>query len=392
MSAKSNTNGIVIIGSGMAGYTLARELRKHDQDIPVTIVTADDGAMYSKPMLSNAMAQNKPFDALVQKDAPSAAQSLGITVRAHQRVTGIDRDRRQVHLENNGGRETLDYGKLVLATGASPRPYRVPGDEARPIATVNSLGDYRRWRTELNEGDKVLLVGAGLIGVEFANDLAVAGHEVSVVDPASQPLGRLLPEALGGVMAQALTDTGVEVLTRHTVAAIKPYDGRHVAVLDDGREVPFDKALSAIGLVPNTELAANAGLTVEQGIKVDDTLATSDSDIFALGDCAQTQAGVLPFVLPLMAQARALAQTLAGTPTVLSLPALPVVVKTPALPVVVCPPAPGADGEWHVDGSGRDLRAVFRDPAGQALGFALTGSQSKARQTLAKDMPDLIAA
>lgn len=391
MNATPNTFGIVIIGSGMAGYTLARELRKHDQGIPVTIVTADGGAMYSKPMLSNAMAQNKPLDTLVQKDAASAAQSLGVTVRAHQRVTRIDRLAHRIELETTDGTETLDYDKLVLATGATPRPYCVPGDEARPIATVNSLDDYRRWRAELNEGDKVLLVGAGLIGVEFANDLAIAGHEVSVVDPAPQPLGRLLPEALGGVVAQALTDTGVEILMRHIVTTIKPYDGRHVAVLDDEREVLFDKALSAIGLVPNTGLAADAGLTVEQGIKVGDTLATSDPDIFALGDCAQTRAGVLPFVLPLMGQARALAQTLAGAPTVLSLPALPVVVKTPALPVVVCPPAPGAEGQWHVDGTGRDLRAVFRDPAGRALGFALTGSHSKARQTLAKDMPDLIA-
>ena len=121
-------------------------------------------------------------------------------------------------------------------------------------------------------------------------------------------------------------------------------------------------------------------------------LATGDPDIFAIGDCAETEAGILPYVLPLMAEARALARTLAGEPTRLRLPALPVVVKTPALPVAICPPKPGAEGRWLVSGNRRDLYAVFRGPDGRDLGFALTGAGTGARQTLAGDMPALLAA
>ena len=157
-------------------------------------------------------------------------------------------------------------------------------------------------------------------------------------------------------------------------------------------EVTFDIALSAIGLAPNTALAADAGLAVDQGVRVDAFMRTSDAAIFAIGDGAQSDAGVLPYILPVMTQARALAKTLTGESTAVQLPALPVAVKTPALPCVVCPPKPGAAGEWRVDGVGDDLKALFIGPDGKALGFALSGAETKARQALAKEMPDLLAA
>ncbi|MCW8862694.1 MAG: FAD-dependent oxidoreductase, partial [Rhodospirillales bacterium] len=115
MSDNSNDNGIVIIGSGMAGYTLAREFRKLDKVTPLTIVTADDGAVYSKPMLSNALAQNKTAETLVQKDASAAAAEMGITVRIHTSVVGIERDQKKIRLMSNKGEETLSYQSLVLA-------------------------------------------------------------------------------------------------------------------------------------------------------------------------------------------------------------------------------------------------------------------------------------
>jgi len=384
-----NGNAIVIVGSGMAGYTLAREVRKLDPDTPITMVTADDGALYSKPMLSTAMAQNQSADALVQNDAGAAA--LAIEVRAHTRVERIDRERRRIEVTgNDGAAASLAYGALVLATGASPRPYRVEDSASVPIATINSLEDYRRWRAALNHGDKVLLIGAGLIGVEFANDLAIAGHGVSLLDPAPQPLGRLLPEQLGALLGAALADAGVEVITGHAATALETADGGFQALLGDGRRIAFDKALSAIGLLPNVGLAAAAGLQAEQGIVVDAHLATSDSAIFAIGDCAQTAAGVLPFVLPLLAQARTLAKTLTGEPTRLRLPALPVVVKTPALPVVVCPPQAGSEGAWRLEGSGLDRRALFEGADGAPLGFALSGAMTKQRRALAREMPALL--
>lgn len=383
---------IVIVGSGMAGYTLAREIRKIDADVRITLVTADDGAAYSKPMLSNALAQGKDAHALVQKSAEQMALDLAIDIRAATRLDAIERPSRRLILTAPEGQKTLVYRQLVLALGATPRPYHVPGGEDAPLGAVNSLADYRDWRAGLKDGDRVLIVGAGLIGVEFANDLAQAGHPVTLLDPAPQPLGRLLPEALGAAMADALTGAGVTVLTGRTIASIDGSGGARMAVLDDGRTVAFDHGLAAIGLLPRIDLARDAGLGVGQGIRVDGLLRTSDDAIFAIGDCAETAAGVLPFVLPLMAQARALAKTLSGTPTPLHLPALPVTVKTPALPVVVCPPPPGARGSWTISGEGRDRRALFAGGDGTPLGFALTGEAAKERMALAKAMPGLLGA
>lgn len=378
---------LVIIGSGMSAYTLAREFRKLDRETPLSIVTADGGEAYSKPMLSNAFALGKNPDALRQKTADQVAADFGAAVLPRARVSAIDRVTHTLSVTLADGEEQdIAYGRLVLATGADARPYAVPGSDALTIHSVNDLDDYARWRAALTPGAKILLIGAGLIGSEFANDLAGAGYAVSVVDPAGWPLGRLLPEVMGQEVATALTGVGIALHMGRSVARFEP----GLAHLDDGTVVAFDQVLSAIGLLPRVGLARDAGLVVARGIVVDRFLRTSDPLIYALGDVAETTAGPLPFVLPLMAEARALAQTLAGQETPLVLPALPVVVKTPALPTVVCPPPPGQAGSWVIEGEGRDRKALFVTPEGREVGFALSGSLVTARAALAKTMPDLL--
>lgn len=387
MIASPHYADIVIIGTGMAGLTLAREVRKLNADLSLHFVTGDDGAVYSKPMISNAFAQGKSLKSLVQKSADQFGDDVNATIWIHSQVSAINRIDQAVIVDGPEGRNVIGYGSLILAVGARPRPFMVEG-RPTPIQAVNSLDDYVRWRDGLTDGARVLIVGAGLIGMEFANDLAVGGYQVDVVDPAPHPLSRLLPDELGQVMQDALQDIGVRF---HLGTVVSEFDG-DVAMLRDGTQVSFDHALAAIGLDPNADLAQAANLDVDQGVLVDEFLRTSDPDIYALGDCAQTDAGVLPFILPLMAQARAMAQTLNANPTRVHLPALPVAVKTPALPAVVCPPPVNAEGEWLIEGLGADRRAVFIGPEGQSLGFALTGSQTKARQALAREMPHLLAA
>lgn len=382
----------LIIGAGMAGITLARELRKLDGETTIALITGDDGAVYSKPMISNAFAQGKGPEDLVQKNAAQLSEDLNVRVWTETEVTAINRTDKAVIINTAQGRDVIGYGNLVLAVGAHPRPYQVEGSISAPLPAVNSLQDYAKWRADLGANARVLLIGAGLIGSEFANDLAGAGYSVDVVDPAPQPLSRLLPDALGQVMQDALSAIGVWFHMGQVVTGVAAGEHGNIARLDSGKRITFDHALIAIGLVANTELAHAAGLEVKQGIRVDGLLRTSDPDIYALGDCAETDAGMLPFILPLMAEARALARTLSGTPTRVVLPALPVAVKTPALPAVVCPPKPGAEGEWVIEGAGQDHRALFIGPDGETLGFALTGQETKARQALAKDMPALLAA
>ncbi|HEY9080436.1 NAD(P)/FAD-dependent oxidoreductase [Magnetovibrio sp.] len=382
----------VIIGTGMAGITLARELRKLNGETTIMLITGDDGAVYSKPMISNAFAQGKSPQDLVQKTAAQVSEDLNAQVWSDTQVIAINRKDKAVIVNTGKGREVIGYGNLVLAVGASPRPYEVEGSTAVPLPAVNNLRDYAQWREGLGEQARVLLIGAGLIGTEFANDLAGAGYSVDVVDPAPQPLSRLLPDDLGQVMQDALSAIGVRFHMGRVVTGVVADEHGNIARLDDGKRVVFDHALTAIGLVANTGLARTAGLSVDRGIRVDGYLRTSDPNIYALGDCAETDAGMLPFILPLMAEARALAGTLSGTPTQVFLPALPVAVKTPALPAVVCPPKPGAVGEWVIEGSGQDRRALFIGADGETLGFALTGLETKARQALAKNMPELLAA
>ncbi len=382
----STGKGIVIVGSGMAGYTLARQLRQRDPGLPITLVTADGGEMYSKPRISNALAEGKSPAQLVRMDARAAAAKLNITVRPGISVTGIDP--RAKRLETAAGR--IGYGKLALALGADP--VRLPLQDQAPefVHSVNSLDDFRRWHAAIEPGQRVLLVGAGLIGCEFADDLLAHGVEVEMADPAPWPLGRLLPAALGREMASALEESGARLHLGATVAELRPNTEGVEALLDNGETLRVDRVLVSVGLVPRTELARAAGADVNRGIVVDRAQRTSLPDIYALGDCAETEAGVLPFVLPLMAQAKCLARVLTGEAATLALPAMPVVVKTRSLPAVVSPPAPGAEGAWKITGHGRDLKALYLGEGDSPLGFALTGEATSQWQGLARRMPPLL--
>ncbi len=378
---------IVIVGSGLAGCSLTREVRKRSSDLPVILVTADGGEVYSKPMLSVALARGNAPDDLIQKTAATFAAEQKVTIRIRTRVLAIDRATRTLTLEDGS---KLGYGRLVLAQGADPRVFPAPGSDAVGIATVNDLDGYRAWRTRIGTSGRILLIGAGLIGCEFANDLAGAGFAVSVIDPAPWPLSRLLPEKIGALLTAALEGVGVVFHPGRTVARYDVDGSAFRATLDNGTVVPFDHALSAVGLAPRTRLAAEAGLGVKAGILVDSRLRTNDPAIYAIGDCAETKAGLLPFITPLLAQARALAATLTGTETPLHLPAQPVVVKTAALALVVCPPKPGADGAWTVTAAGDGATGLFRTPQGQDIGFALAGTATGQQHELAKRMPDLL--
>lgn len=382
---------LVIVGSGLAGYSVVKEVRKYNTEIPILVITADGGEAYSKPMLSNAFARHHQPDDMIQKTADQMANELDIEIRTHCKVNAIDREQQAVEIEDVDSSVCVDYDRLVLALGADPRVFPAPGSERVGITTVNDLDDYRRWRSKIGNSGRVLLIGAGLIGCEFANDLIVAGFDVFMVDPAPWPLGRLLPKQVGEALLSALNEQGCTAYMGRTVSSYKQFDEGFIAVLDDETEVSFDFALSAVGLSPRTDLAKAAGLEVDAGIQIDRLMQTSDPNIYALGDCAQPEVGPLPFIAPLLAQARSLGATLCGKPTYLELPALPVVVKTPAFPLVVCPPPANTDGAWQVDSDNKGSIALYKDADGNELGFVLAGDRTAEQQQLAKSMPPLLA-
>lgn len=378
---------IIIIGTGLAGYTVAREFRKLDRDAPLTLVSSDDGGYYSKPMLSNAFAQGKTAETLLLSTAEQMAAQLHADIRPHTTISALDPAKRLIR----NGPGPMPYSKLVLALGADPIRLPLAGDAVESVLSVNDRGDYARFRAAIAGRRRIVILGGGLIGCEFANDLITGGYSVSVIDIAAHPLGRLVPEAVGLAMRDALADLGVDWHLGTSVTAVDHAAGALRVTLGDGTALEADAVLSAIGLRPRTQLAAAAGLTVNRGIVTDRWLTTSDAHIHALGDCTEVGGLVLPFVMPLMQAARSLAKTLAGERTAVSYPAMPVVVKTPACPLVVAPPAAQAGGAWHVDAVDGGLRALFRDASGELLGFALSGAATGDKQALTRHLPAVLA-
>ena len=379
---------VVIVGSGLAGWTVARELRKRDAAVPIVLVTANAGHFYAKPTLSNALALGRSPAQIVTTPAEQMAAASGVTLLANTVVTGIDAAARTVSLSDG---QTLVWRDLVLANGAQPIVLPMAGDAAQQVFRINHLEDYARFHAALGQSPKrVLVIGAGLIGCEFANDLVGGGHQVQVVDPSPRPLASLLPAEAGEALQAALSAAGV---TWHFGTAVTAVDHQVTtdsatgtnssglrATLTNGQTLDADLVLSAVGLRADVRLAQAAGAVCERGVVVDERLATSLPGVWALGDNAQYPGGrILPFVMPIMAAAKVLAANLAGQSEVLAFPVMPVAIKTPAFPVLAVPPAPGVVGAWqHADGARWD----YRDAASALRGFVLAAEQRSQRAAL----------
>jgi rubredoxin-NAD+ reductase len=373
---------IVIVGSGLAGYTLLKEIRKRDTATPVTLVTADDGAFNTKPNLTTALTTGRTAAALASASAEKMAAELNATVLAHTRVTAIDTQAQRIRTGNG----ELEYSSLVLALGADPFPHGLSGSGAAGVLAVNDLADYAAFRSAIDGKRRITVLGGGLIGCEFANDLVHAGFAVDVVHLGAWPLERLLPVEAGRRLADSLGALGVNWHFGRSGKSVELTANGYRVVLDDGETIEADAVLSAIGLRPRTQLAQAAGIAVGRGIQTNGLLETGAPKVYAMGDCAEVEGLNLPYVQPLMVQARALAATLTGTPTPVVNPALPVVVKTPAHPVAVLPPKIGAGGGWEVECSDGGVCALHVDEAGRLQGFALTGSETGRRNALAKEI------
>ena len=379
-------SGIVIIGSGLAGFTVIRELRKLDKTIPVTLVTREPGYFYSKPMLSPALASNKSAEQLVSTNAEGMAAQLEITIVGDADVTAIDTVTQTITTSKG----SIPYGKLVLGLGADQIRLPLQGNAVNEVITVNDLEEYAQFRKMIEGKKRIAILGAGLIGCEFANDLVLGSYEVDVIDLAPNALGRLLPEVAALALQEKLSDAGVRWHFGTTAQSIDRNGDSLVITLANGSTITSDVFLSAVGLKPRLDLAKAAGITTGTGITVNRQLETSAKNIFAIGDCAEIDGLVLPYVMPIMQAARALAPNLLGQAATLSYPAMPVMVKTPSLPTIVSPPAKGAIGDWKINSMEGGLEARFESSDGKLLGFALLGSATAQRGALTKELPPIL--
>ncbi len=381
-----SSSEIVIIGSGLAGYTVIRELRKLNKTISITLVTKEPGYFYSKPMLSTALASNKSAEQLVSTNAEGMATQLEMTILSEADVTAIDTATQTITTSKG----SISYGKLVLGLGADQIRLPLQGNAANEVITVNDLEEYAQFRQSIEGKKRIAILGAGLIGCEFANDLVLGSYEVDVIDLAPQALGRLLPEAAAKALQAKLSEAGVRWHFATTVQSIDRHGDFLTITLANGSVITSDVFLSAVGLKPRLDLAKAAGIATAAGITVNRQLETSANNVYAIGDCAEVDGLVLPYVMPIMQAARALAPNLLGQVTTLTYPAMPVMVKTPALPTIVSPPAKGTLGEWKINPAEEGLEARFESSDGKLLGFALLGTATAQRAALTKELPPIL--
>jgi rubredoxin-NAD+ reductase len=346
------------------------------------MITNDAGYFYAKPMLSAAFMNHSQPDDLVTSDKKEMEEKWNVRILANTKVSKIDHLQKAVHTE----KEMISYDKLVLAIGADPIRLPLEGSGAQTILSINDLSDYRTFREKIEAKKHITILGAGLIGCEFAHDLSVGGYQVVVIDLAPQVLGRLLPKMAADILEKQLRKIGIEWHLGTTVARVDQDEGRLHVHLSDQKNWYTDAILSAVGLKPRIDLAKVAGITVGRGICVNHYLETNIPAIYAIGDCAEVNGVVLPYVMPIMHAARALALNLLGQPTELVYPAMPVVVKTPTYPVVICPPSIDAKGEWLISVTDHGVEANFKNEKNELLGFALLGDGVQKKNEILKKM------
>ena len=327
------TPGVLIVGAGRAGWQMAEALRALDAQLPITLVTACAGDVYDKPLLSVAMARGLPAEALVKERGADAARRLGVRLLADTHAIHINRAQRQLRTT----RGTLRYGELILAHGAQAAlPAGLP---AALCWRINHLGAYQKLRAALGDAPKdVLIIGAGLIGSELANDLALGGHRITLLDVQAAPLARWPVEQAGGPLLAAWQGLPIRFLGCATVnAVVRDAQGRYRVDTACGQQIEADQVIVCSGLQTPPRLARSAGLAWQGGIAVDAaTLRTSDPHIHALGDCISVNGQVSRFIEPIARQARTIAAAIAGGEAVpYEHRAAPVRVKTSSQPLTL---------------------------------------------------------
>jgi len=332
-AAARHNAGTAIVGAGRAGWQMAQALRERDADMPITLVTACNGDIYDKPMLSVAIARGMAVDKLARESGDQAAQRLGVRLLAHTQAISITPDSRQLRTT----RGTLRYRHLVLAHGAQARS--LPQLPAALCWRINHLRAYAKFRAVLGTSpQRIAIVGAGLIGSELANDLALAGHQVTLLDVQTRPLASCLSEAQSQQLLAAWRDLplrfvgGVQISGVTSLAASSQGDKQLGTAC--GQTFTVDHIIVAAGLQTPSRLARSAGLAWNQGIDVQpDSLATSVEGIHALGDCISVNGQVSRFIEPIGRQAQTLAAGILGQALTPYHPVrVPLRVKTTSLP------------------------------------------------------------
>ncbi len=281
--------GMVIIGAGEAGARAAMALRENRYEGPVTLVGAEVHLPYERPPLSkSAMTDaDPPAAATIVAEAKLAQHDVAHVAGRH--AVAIDRAARVVTLDDG---TTLPYAKLLLATGARPRPLSLPGTGPENVLYLRTFGDALAMRARLVPHGRIVVIGGGFIGLEIASSAIARGCRVNLVEMGQRLLMRGVPEAVAALVQARHERAGVTFHLGASIARVERDGSAETLVLADGTRLPCDAIVAGIGAVPETALAEAAGLAIDNGVAADAGLRTSDPDIYAAGDCCSFPHGL----------------------------------------------------------------------------------------------------
>ncbi|MEZ8500395.1 NADH:flavorubredoxin reductase NorW [Vibrio splendidus] len=382
-------SNIVIVGGGFAALQTIKMVRKIDQDIAITMITADAGVEYSKPNLSRVFSQAQTPQALAVNNAQQLAEQYNVVIKTGALVSEIDTKQQCVRVDG----QTIHYSKLVLATGATPFIPPAEGLKRSATITLNSLEEFKKHKAQIDDAQRITVMRGGLIGVELAFDLQTAGKDVTIIEPASYLLNSLVPPFVSLELERELTKAGVTVETDSAICrATYLSDGVRLQTTSS-RLIRADTVIAAAGLRPNAQLATRAGIEVNRGIVVDETLQTSANNVYAIGDCAEIEGRVMAYLQPAILSANVLAKQLTkdkGEIKVgeakLSLPHMITKVKTPSYPIQLAGRDIHTAQSWETRFDPKGIVAKGFNEDNQLVGFIVTGEHTKAAFPLLKEL------
>lgn len=265
----------LIIGGGMTAAAAAKGIREVDEEGSIAIVSGENRPPYDRPPLTKALWTGKASEDEIWRDVPE-----DVTFHEGRSIVALDAQGRTATADNG---ETYEYGKLLLATGGTPR--RLPFGEEK-IIYYRDFNSYRRLRELTENHDRFAVIGGGFIGSELAAALAMNDKEVTMLFPESGIGARLFPEELAHYLNEYYARQGVEVLKGESVVDVQGEGTALTVVTDQGRRIEANGVVAGIGITPNVALAEKAALKVENGVLVDPSLRTNDDNIYAAGDVA----------------------------------------------------------------------------------------------------------
>ncbi|UCB57751.1 MAG: NAD(P)/FAD-dependent oxidoreductase [Candidatus Omnitrophota bacterium] len=274
----------LIIGGSAAGVACAETLRKHDKSSEIAVISDEVFPLYSRCLLTYLLAGSIDESKLYFKDK-TFYEDNNIKFYLCKKAVSIDRKEKSITLKD---RTKISYDKLLLATGASPKLVDVPGIDKKGVFTVRKIDDARSIMKMLNKVERIAVLGGGLIGLRDAYALRQRGKEVAVIVKSPQVLSQMVDKQAASLIAARLEKNGIKIMTGLAAKEIIGKEFVEEVLLDNGEKIKCQMIIIGKGVKANTELAASCGLKVEEGIVVDEFLKTSDENIFAAGDCAQT--------------------------------------------------------------------------------------------------------